>query len=77
MTKQFPLAFRVRCRACYGTETWHHARIVRTLTETGVLSPATESDEERLAKLFAAHSEQIACAGCGKTGTLLAERLHA
>jgi len=75
MTTNFPLTFRVHCRACYGAEIWHLERIVHTLTNAGVLSPLPETDVERVAELFITHSEQVACATCGKTKVLLVHRV--
>ena len=76
MPSPSPLVFRVTCRACYGTEVWRHDRIVRTLTDAGILPPSTETDVEQLAKLFVANSEQLTCSGCGKKHVLLVQRIY-
>ena len=75
MSTRPPLAFRVNCRACFGTEVWRRERIVRTLTAAGVLAAATVADDERLAQLFIANSEKLTCVGCGKAEVLIVQRI--
>ena len=75
MITQSPLAFKVLCSACYGTEIWQLNRIVRTLTIAGELLSENESDIEFIAQRFVAHSKQMLCSGCGKSGLITVFRI--
>ncbi|MCL2743267.1 MAG: hypothetical protein FWE67_05390 [Planctomycetaceae bacterium] len=78
MTTPSPLTFRVSCRACFGTEIWLLGRIVRALTEAGLLSSAPAADDtdvERIAELFITNIEQITCSACEKTKVLFVQRI--
>jgi len=69
------LVFKVLCSACYGEEIWQLNRITRTLTAADKLPPGSESDIEFVAEQFIAHSKQMICAGCGKTGLITVFRV--
>ena len=69
------LSFTVRCSACYGAEVWQFERITRTLVTAGILPSAFEPDIEAIAELFIAHSKQLYCPGCNKTGLITVHRI--
>ena len=75
MIKQSALVFKVLCSACYGEEIWQLNRITRTLKAADELPPGSESDIEFIAEKFIAHSKQMLCAGCGKTGLITVFRV--
>jgi hypothetical protein len=75
MQKQSPLSFRVQCSACFGAEVWRFERIARLLKEVGKMPPS-ESEIELIAREFIAHSKNILCPGCGKTGFITVQRIE-